>query len=232
MHDVLSSPHPEGVTWRALVVSSWLVAILSIVAPAAFAQASSPEIIAKERKDPAAGEVVIINRKKRKGDAPDPYAPIKLKPLPEKWSEKSKEPQQPAKEAVKKPTKERRTNAQAAGTVKPEPKAPEPVEAARSEPTLATPPLPTLNTQQRTASARLRQFPLAGLSTAPRQIEQQRQPRRRIGPTARDRAEWRRYRDRRRYSSNRRRPWRQCRQLARRCNAGFEGSCIIWERRC
>ena len=53
-------------------------------------------------------------------------------------------------------------------------------------------------------------------------------PRRAVRPPSKPRAVPRR----RRFSSGRRRPWRQCRILARRCQAGFEGSCYIWQRRC
>lgn len=68
--------------WSAVFGSS--VVLFGMLAPVT-AQKRSPEIRAQEEKDPAAGEVVIINPselKKRKAKAPNPYAPIKLKPLP------------------------------------------------------------------------------------------------------------------------------------------------------
>lgn len=223
MHCVLSSPRSIGISRRHCVGIVGLVATLFAAVPVVLAQTSPPEIIAKERKDPAAGEVVIINRKKRKDGAPDPYAPIKLKPLPDNISERADEARQTGKKNG--------TNNQVTKEAAAKPRVPKPVKAARTESPL-TPPLPTLNTEQRTASARLGQFPQAGLSPAPRRrVEEQRQPPRRARWSARERREWRRYRDRRRFS-NRERPWRHCRRLARRCSAGFEGSCIIWERRC
>jgi hypothetical protein len=210
MRRVLQSQSWNAAVWRRGICFGVLAVAVTIGAAthSVVAQTSSPEIAAKERSDPASGDVVVINRKKRKSSAPNPYAPIKLKPLPEKWPN--------AEKSVKK--------------VAPKPEIRQPVTASRiGRP--PTPPLPVLNTERRSASARLRQFPQAGLRQAPDQIDQAPPPRRAVRRPARQRST-RRTRDRRRYSYQRRRPWRQCRRLARRCDSGFEGSCYIWQRRC
>ena len=181
-------------------------AMLSVVflAPAS-AQTRPADIKAKERQDPASGDVVVINRKTRKSGAPNPYAPAKKATVNAKTkSKKSTEIASP-KPII------RRQN-----------------EIVGAAPTL-TPPLPKRNTARRTSTARLRQFPRPELGTPGRRTNEFPAPRR---------AE-RRFDDRRTYARrrapprySRHRPWRQCRRLARRCQAGFEGSCYMWQRRC
>ena len=75
-----SSQHSLCRWMLALTIGAVCGAMVSPV----IAQKRSPEIRAQENSDPAAGEVVIINPstfEKRKGTAPNPYAPIKLNPL-------------------------------------------------------------------------------------------------------------------------------------------------------
>lgn len=170
------------------------------------AQTSSPDIIAEERRDPASGEVVIINRKKKKkkANAPNPYAPGQ------------RETAKPDKPATRKSKPSRIA-------------APPPRPASRRygavRPPGSPPPLPQAHRRPPRETARLRQFPQSNLDDTRR--ERYETDRSYIEPRARPRR--RTYR--RRYSA-RRRPWRQCRFLARRCQAGYEGSCYIWQRRC
>ena len=199
--------------WRRGFCLGGLAIIMGAATYPVAAQTSSPEIAAKERSDPASGDVVVINRKKGKGSAPNPYAPIKLKPLPEKWPNAQKPAiEKPLKKAAPKP--ELRQSATAALRTERPP----------------TPPLPALNTERRIVSPRLSQFPQTGLLRAPEQIDEAPPPRRVTRRPVRERTV-RRYRDRRRFS-RRNRPRHQCRRLARRCSSGFEGSCYVWQRRC
>ena len=178
-------------------------AILLSVASAS-AQTRSPDIKAEERRDPASGEVVIINRKKSKNAAPNPYAPKQSGPSA---SSKSAKAAPPVKPLIRKDT----------GVPSPRP--------------IAQPPLPQLNTEQRTATGRLRQFPQAGLvrPKQPSRATPERRPAIEPPPRRRRAAARQRLSERRRY---RQRPWRQCRILARRCQAGYDRSCYLWERRC
>lgn len=178
-------------------------AMLLSVATAS-AQTRSPEIKAEERRDPASGEVVIINRKKSKKAAPNPYAPKKSGPAA---SSKAAKAAPPVKPLIRKD----------GGVANPRP--------------IAQPPLPELNTEQRTATGRLREFPQAGLARPERRSRARPERRPAIEPPPRRRraAPRQRLSERRRY---RQRPWRQCRILARRCQAGYDRSCYQWERRC
>ncbi len=183
--------------------------LLLAAASSAPAQTSSPGIAAEERRDPASGEVVIINRKKRKRSAPDPYAPIKRKPAEREQAATSA----PAKTAAPAKPIIRRENA--VPRVKPNGSSPQ----------------PQLNPRQRAATARLRRVPQADLGAPEGRGEELLAPRHAVRPPPRPRAVPRSRRYSERYRSGRR-PRRQCRTLARRCQAGFEGSCYIWQRRC
>ena len=183
-----------------VLVAATGVAMFSMLVAPASAQTRPAEIKAKERQDPAAGDVVIINRRTRKRIAPNPYAPAKKATAKEKPKSKK-----PAKTASPKPVIRRQN------------------EIARSGPAL-TPPLPKRNT------ARLRQLPRTEPDTPNRLREEIPAPRRAERPRSNRRTYARQRRWPQRYS--RQRPWRQCRILARRCQAGFEGSCYVWQRRC
>lgn len=181
-----------------------IATLLSVVTFSAHAQTRSPDIKAKERRDPASGEVVIINRKKRKDTAPNPYAPIQSKPAQASKSARSAAPEKPLI---------RKNSA-----------------VARPRP-IAPPPLPQANKERRAATARLRGLPQAAVADREKRAlaVPERRPAIRPPPRRRQTVPRRRYSEQRRY---RRRPWRQCRILARRCQAGYDGSCYIWQRRC
>lgn len=200
------SSHRERV--RARRTSRFVALAMSLgclAAAPAIAQTSSPEIIAKERRDPASGEVVIINRKKKKkAAAPNPYAP---------GARETAKPDKPATR-INKPAR----------IVAPPPR-PANRQYGAIRPPGSPPPLPQLHRRPPNETARLRQFPQSDLGDARR--ERFETGRRYVEPRARPRR--RSYRQR--YSA-RPRPWRQCRFLARRCQAGYEGSCYIWQRRC
>lgn len=183
--------------------------LLLAVASSAAAQSSSPEIAAEERRDPASGEVVIINRKKRKKSAPDPYAPIKRKPAEREQAATNA----PAKTAAPAKPIIRRENA--VPRVKPNGSSPQ----------------PQLNARQRAATTRPRGVPQADLGAQEGRGQEILAPRHAVRPPPRPRAVTRSRRYSERFRSGRR-PWRQCRTLARRCQAGLEGSCYIWQRRC
>ena len=185
------------------------VTLASMISVAAVAQTRPPDIKAEERRDPAAGKVVIINRKKRKNPAPDPYAPkpSSSNEKPQTKSNNAGQASAPAKPLI------RRHNA-----------------VQRQRPS-EQPPLPEINTEQRAATARLRSLPQPGYANSERHSEttSQRRPAIEPRPAPRSTAQQRRYSERRQF---RRRPWRQCRILARRCQAGYDGSCYVWQRRC
>lgn len=179
---------------------------LAMLAPAS-AQTRPADIKAEERKDPASGDVVIINRKTRKGAAPNPYAPKKKVTAKEKAKTNK-----PTKTATPKPIIRRQT------------------EIARRPVPILLPPLPDRNTARRSTSARLNQFPQSEIRPPERQTNRGPAPRR-----VTRRPQERRAIARRRHAPERHfrgRPWRQCRILARRCQAGLEGSCYLWQRRC
>ncbi len=228
---------------------------LGLAAPAAVAQNASPEIRAKERRDPAAGEVVIINRKDRQGtatkkpaekkkragktgssqtatgrSAPDPYAPIELKPLP-------KDDPRLGRNADNEPasTADNAEPATRRAVTAPRPQPP-PVPAARRRPPasisdqarlraftpnqLVVPPPPTaverssaFRRERAEAEKQLRERAERGRLAARRAEEQS--------------ADEVRYRRRPRF-----RPWRRCRRLAWRCEDGFRRACMRWRRVC
>jgi len=204
-----------------------LVAATAVAGPLA-AQKASPQIIAEERRDPAAGEVVIINRKKvTKRDPPDPYSSTKSKPLPGRLAK----PKQATKPQAKK---------QAAQRIKRSDR-PKVVRAASAPPPAAyasLPPLPILNRDTRSPSqSHLRQYArvrstetephIRAQPSVPGSGDLRRSPRR-------ERRYVRGYHEpefRRRFTP-RQRPWRWCRRLAWRCENGSEGACFNWRRRC
>jgi hypothetical protein len=199
------------------------------------AQKSSPDIIAKERRDPAAGDVVIINRRKDKNAAPNPYAPKSSQ------SEAAQRKPEQAKPKSKSKLRDDDGSRTARRSASP----------PSSQPEL-TPPLPGFNRSTPPRTARLQQFPQAGLAPRQREMDEAARrapaPRRQQGrPAWRDDDDWRdgarerwrddwqdqrRYRGRSRRQAFRGRSWRQCRRLAWRCEDGFEGACYVWERRC
>jgi len=151
MMSAFSLTRQAGVTALA---SGMAVLFVSAAFSPSIAQKRSPEIRAEENRDPAAGEVVIINPsnfKKRKAQSPDPYAPIRLKPLTDA------KPNQ--KKASAKPTATKRQIVR-----KPDSSEPKGTKEARK---LLLPPLPEKASQavasrsETTARRdRLRQFPL------------------------------------------------------------------------
>lgn len=217
-------------------VAAATLSIATLAALPASAQTSTPEIVEKERSDPAAGEVVIINPRKSKSAAPDPYAPIARQPLP-------------AVGAAKKSAPENET----AGAA-PIPPAPTP----------APPRTGLANTDQ--ARDRLQQFPQAPLTAARETGESDQSDRQSDGEPESDRRaavgrdnherEVRRQEDDRRQRRLARRdhnqsgryqradpevqyrrpfgerPWQLCRQLAWRCENGFDRACNRWQRNC
>lgn len=196
---------------KCLMLAVAAGAALALTGSGVHAQKASPEILAKERNDPAIGETVIINRRKPKSGsvteaAPNPYAPA-AKPKPE------------ANDTAKEKTRDSRLGrfASPAPSRQPEPE-------QRAE----LPPLPEINRD--VAS-------VARPALRPRNDNDadggDHSPRR----SARRGADyWRNDDDRRDYGyvarRSRARPWRQCQRLAWRCEDGFERACIRWQRRC
>ena len=242
-------PYAGGFHAAALMIAA--ASVFALGQPAE-AQRVSPEILAKERSDPAAGEPVIINRKaakpatsrtakddsdKRvagtKPNAPDPYAPIKLKPLPEKapsdHTAPKSEAQREAASSARKPGWDGGNRVS---------------RFAPPEPVTPPPPLPQFNRDQRTAAAPPHSVPETRRQTdreterdrvAPRdRFESEVAPRRWASRDDRDfDYESRRYDGGAvRRSRQAERPWRLCRQWAIRCDDGYEQACRAWQRRC
>jgi hypothetical protein len=163
-----------------------LACAVTAVSPAAFAQKRSPEIKAEEESDPAAGEVVIINprtiKKRQRKAAPNPYEPIKLKPLPDVRKPSQKAAAPPPKKVSRKtnsrPPVSRKPASRAPASRKPRVEPPVTGTLARATPPKeALPPLPKFNKTPPQQRARLRQFPQAPLvkekqSTPPRSRSQ------------------------------------------------------------
>ena len=161
---------------RATRVVSFLLMATVLVLPAA-AQTRPPEIKEKERSDPAAGEVVIINPRNSATPAPDPYAPIKMRPLTDEEARAAeakaerrgvKDPGKETAETVAKPSQ--RQAVTAAPALPPLP--------SRSRAVApSAPPAPddrvTRNDSGPTTRDRLRQFPQASgsIAAAPPQAE-------------------------------------------------------------
>ncbi|MBU2532573.1 MAG: hypothetical protein KKB37_07525 [Alphaproteobacteria bacterium] len=237
------------------VVTVMVTSILVAAGPV-HAQTSSPEIIAKERRDPAAGEVVIINPGKpdgkpaasakprvsngndtatgRKADAADPYAPIKRNSLPKNYKSRSA-----ASEPAAGPVPQSKPAVRQAPATPPD-RSEAGTRRAAEEPAAGTPPpLPGVNMDAAARQRYLTRAPRADEGDADRSIAS------RSGPAQWDQDAWdrdRRYRRRadvpsRPYVGEReivreRRPWRLCRRWAWRCEDGFEDACYRWQRNC
>lgn len=179
---------PSSVRWllgsHAARVLAALAFALFAVGPAS-AQKVPPEIKAKERSDPAAGEVIIINPdrlRERKANPPDPYAPIKLNPLPAKPETAAPQraaiptpaakpplPPQPVREQARRsltaPSEQEQDQARTSEIETDRDALPPlPPKARRTGTATASreadaPPLPAVNPAVRNDIARLRQFP-------------------------------------------------------------------------
>jgi hypothetical protein len=204
-----------------------------------------PEIRQAERKDPAAGKIVIINRKD-KANAATPTArarkSAKEKPTDDAKRAAAPDPYAPSRRELGRKPAAQTAPAAAKPTATPPPEintAPRPANIGRDTD------LETRRTVERTrAQLPSRRFDDAdddvrtrrgtrrerndGLYPPPGYRPRWRGDRRYAGPVRRwrDDDDWSlRYR-------RIRRPWRICRQLAWRCRDGFERACWRWEHQC
>lgn len=209
-----------------------LVAAMPLVQAPPAARAADPtaEIRAKERSDPAAGEIIILNRKKVMTDKPGP-------------AEEDEADTRAKNKAAPDPYAPRRPEAR---TVETPPERPAGRTTSVIPDAAPLPPPPSLNRQ-----ARPRQWARTGDNRGAIAREQVRRPptvfeeeRGRRGDYRADRwreapREWDRgpryprdWREAPARTFADRRPWRACRRLARLCEDGFERACWSWQRRC